>query len=162
MAHDKENIYKRKDGRWEGRYRKGRKQNGEISYGYIYRRSYRETQRALHIKKLEMTSSEATHFSGTCQEWFHLWLIHDVKERVKDSTFHSYQHKCKKYILPKIGDIPLQQLTTTHVQKLVTQWSSQFAGSTVNVLFRMLNCSLKLAAAQHYLTHNPCDDVVFP
>ncbi|MDR1028181.1 MAG: hypothetical protein LBL63_02045, partial [Clostridiales Family XIII bacterium] len=29
-----ENIYRRKDGRWEGRYMKGRKEDGKPRYGY--------------------------------------------------------------------------------------------------------------------------------
>ena len=36
MARKGENIYKRKDGRWEGRYIKGRKPNGKALYGSVY------------------------------------------------------------------------------------------------------------------------------
>ena len=39
-----ENIYKRKDGRWEGRYIKARTNEGKIIYGYVYSRTYRETK----------------------------------------------------------------------------------------------------------------------
>lgn len=35
------NIYKRKDGRWEGRYIKEKK-GGKIVYGYVYGKSYQE------------------------------------------------------------------------------------------------------------------------
>lgn len=35
------NIYKRKDGRWEGRYIK-EKREGKIVYGYVYGKSYQE------------------------------------------------------------------------------------------------------------------------
>ena len=38
-----ENIYKRKDGRWEGRYIKCRI-NGNARYGYVYARSYKEVK----------------------------------------------------------------------------------------------------------------------
>ena len=41
MPRKGENIYKRKDGRWEGRYVKGR--NGKKAiYGYVYSKSYSE------------------------------------------------------------------------------------------------------------------------
>ena len=36
-----ENIYKRKDGRWEGRYIKERV-NKRARYGYVYGKSYSE------------------------------------------------------------------------------------------------------------------------
>lgn len=32
-----ENIYKRKDGRWEGRYIKGYHADGKAKYAYVYR-----------------------------------------------------------------------------------------------------------------------------
>ena len=35
MSKRGENIYKRKDGRWGGRYIKGRKLDGKIQYGYV-------------------------------------------------------------------------------------------------------------------------------
>ena len=39
-----ENIYKRKDGRWEGRYIKSRSEAGKIVYGYVYAKTYREAK----------------------------------------------------------------------------------------------------------------------
>ena len=44
MPRKGENIYKRKDGRWEGRFRKYRDANGKIKYGYVYARSYTEVK----------------------------------------------------------------------------------------------------------------------
>lgn len=41
-----ENIYKRKDGRWEGRYIKGHS-GGKTQYGYVYARTYAEAKRKL-------------------------------------------------------------------------------------------------------------------
>ena len=38
-----ENIYKRKDGRWEGRYIRGRKNNRAV-YGYVYGQTYHEVK----------------------------------------------------------------------------------------------------------------------
>ena len=35
-----ENIRKRKDGRWEARYIKGRKEDGKAIYGYVYTKTY--------------------------------------------------------------------------------------------------------------------------
>lgn len=36
-----ENIYKRKDGRWEGRYIKTRSATGKAVYGYVYAHTYK-------------------------------------------------------------------------------------------------------------------------
>lgn len=42
MAKRGENIRKRKDGRWEGRFIKGRKSDRTAIWGYIYGHSYNE------------------------------------------------------------------------------------------------------------------------
>ena len=55
MPRKGENIYKRKDGRWEGRFRKYRDANGKIKYGYVYARSYTEVKIKLNKIKQEIT-----------------------------------------------------------------------------------------------------------
>ena len=47
-----ENIFKRKDGRWEGRYVKSRELSGKIVYGYCYGRTYREVKEKVMQLKL--------------------------------------------------------------------------------------------------------------
>ncbi|WP_429975840.1 hypothetical protein [Enterococcus sp. DIV0086] len=47
MPRTGENIYKRKDGRWEGRYPIGRRPNGRLHYGYIYGRTLSEVRNRL-------------------------------------------------------------------------------------------------------------------
>ena len=42
MARRGENIRKRKDGRWEGRYIKARTPEGMIQWGYVYGTAYAE------------------------------------------------------------------------------------------------------------------------
>lgn len=55
-----ENIYRRKDGRWEGRYRKGRKANGQVKYGYVYGRSLQEVRMKLYPLKVRYQSIQNT------------------------------------------------------------------------------------------------------
>ena len=51
MARKGENIYKRKDGRWEGRYGAGRLPDGRARYRSVYGKTYREVKEKLLIKK---------------------------------------------------------------------------------------------------------------
>lgn len=41
---NRENIFLRKDGRFEARYRKGRNNNGKLIYGFCYGKTYEEAQ----------------------------------------------------------------------------------------------------------------------
>ena len=51
MPRKGENIYKRKDGRWEGRYIRDRV-NGKVKYGYVFAHSYKEV-------KIKLTDAKA-------------------------------------------------------------------------------------------------------
>lgn len=53
MARRGENIRKRKDGRWEGRYIKARTPEGKIQWGYVYGTAYAEVKRVLIQRKAE-------------------------------------------------------------------------------------------------------------
>ena len=59
MARKGENIYKRKDGRWEGRYIKARTYNDKPVFGYVYSRSYAETKQKLVQAKAESNTKPA-------------------------------------------------------------------------------------------------------
>lgn len=52
-----ENIYKRKDGRWEGRYPKERIDR-RIRYGAVYAKTYRDVRRKLEEAKKALESRE--------------------------------------------------------------------------------------------------------
>lgn len=63
MSRKGENIYKRKDGRWEGRYCKTRDESGKIKYGYVYARTYTDTK-----SKLELVKKNAYLYQKKVQE----------------------------------------------------------------------------------------------
>lgn len=113
MSKKGENIYKRKDGRWEGRYIKSRTNNGKIVYGYVYAKTYRETK----IKLLESKSSIITQpvletilnpnkFSTVALDWFK-----SIKSQTKESTQNKYFNMLTHYILPSYGERTLDSIT---------------------------------------------------
>lgn len=57
MPRKGENIYKRKDGRWEGRYIKSRDILGRAKYGYVYGKSYREAKQKQHNALMKLNDS---------------------------------------------------------------------------------------------------------
>ena len=59
MPRTGENIYKRKDGRWEGRYIKERV-DGKARYGAVYARSYKEVKEKLELVKKELAARKPT------------------------------------------------------------------------------------------------------
>lgn len=110
-----ENIYKRKDGRWEGRYIKSRTVSGKIIYGYVYARSYRETKEKLKTKSI-LCSSQVTNkndlaFSCLASEWFE-----SIKLHTKISTQNKYYNMLTNYILPEYRNQPFNAITYDFIE----------------------------------------------
>ena len=70
MPRTGENIYKRKDGRWEGRYIRERV-DGKARYGAVYARSYREVKKKLEkAKEFSQRSWEIRSVSNLFRPYF--------------------------------------------------------------------------------------------
>lgn len=140
MARRGENIYKRKDGRYEGRYIRTRDENGKAIYGYVYARSYSDVKEKLAeykaVKKKKPTGS-----SGTLSQWLDFWLGN--AGNLKETTRQIYRGHIRNYILPKLGKVRLKKLTTQTLQAFVS--SLKLSPSTVKVIFCVLKSALIFA-----------------
>ena len=119
-----ENIYKRKDGRWEGRYIRGRTPAGKAEYGYVYAKSYaacREKRRRMEdaLPQKPMLTGEMS----VCQaaEFF----LSERRGALKASTIGRYEYMIRHYIVPEIGTTLLRDLTA---EKLSAFFSRLQAG----------------------------------
>lgn len=109
MAKHGENIHKRKDGRWEGRYIKSRTPDGKPHWGYIYGRSYTSVKQRLTRKKAEAGYYRLSASGLTFAELGENWL-YSVKVSVKESTYAHYQYTLHKYLLPVLGSFLIENL----------------------------------------------------
>ena len=74
MARRGENIHKRKDGRWEGRYIKARTSEGKIQWGYVYGTVYAEVKQVLIRKKAEVGFYNLKRTDLTFEALAEVWL----------------------------------------------------------------------------------------
>ena len=109
MSRKGENIYKRKDGRWEGRYIKGRDQFGKALYGYVYSKTYRDVKNKLVITKSTLNNA-STLTSKTFLEVSELWL-ESVLSYCKKSTYAKYKNTLEKHILPVFGQCDIAKIS---------------------------------------------------
>lgn len=112
MPRKGENIYARKDGRWEGRYVRGKTESGKCCYGYVYAKSYREVKEKLIRKKSEVPEvllqqedigrpEDGKIFFGTLmEEW-----LNSLKPQVKESTYIKYRNTMSNYIFPELEHV---------------------------------------------------------
>lgn len=105
-----ENIRKRKDGRWEARYKKGIDSNGRALYGSVYGKTYREVKE----KQLQILREGEQQATGKKDIQFRdaatLWLDAN-RIRFKGATECRYQYLLESHILPSLGGKKLCEIT---------------------------------------------------
>ncbi|MDM8195374.1 hypothetical protein QUV98_03455 [Massilimicrobiota timonensis] len=110
MPRKGENIYKRKDGRWEARYIKSHDISGRAKYGYVYGKSYREAKQKQHnaLAKLEDSldtgNNQVVLYKSDVKALSVCWLT-SIEPQIKQSTFNKYNNLLASYIVPYLGDI---------------------------------------------------------
>lgn len=104
-----ENIRKRKDGRWEGCFIKGRKADRTAIWGYIYGHSYTEVKEKLTIKKMEVQQFALNVDNPTFSELSLTWES-SIFLGVKPSTAAHYHYTLQHYILPVLCPYRVQAL----------------------------------------------------
>lgn len=114
MSKRGENIRKRKDGRWEGRYICGRTESGKALYHSVYGKTYGETKEKLQMKKMEVNENMSQDKGITFQYILNDWLINN-RIRYKDSTYTKYKYIIDKHILPELGK---EKIGNLHISKI--------------------------------------------
>ncbi|MBS7577584.1 MULTISPECIES: site-specific integrase [unclassified Enterococcus] len=157
MSRRGENIYKRKDGRWEGRYIKGRHNDGKARYGYVYAYSYKAVRnKLLPLKNQYLQETKTIPAKGKkVQKVVETWLLIQ-QETLKDSTYATYCYKMERYVLPIIGQFDITKLNHIHIQEMVNTWKNQLkiSSTTIRNTFQIIKKCLSFAAQNGYLIHN--------
>ena len=109
-----ENIYKRKDGRWEGRYIRGHSPSGRAEYGYVYANSYREC-RTKRQKCLDACQKAPVGTSSLTLDQATERFLADKQDKLKQSTLARYAYMLEHYILPALGVVLVCQLTANQI-----------------------------------------------
>ena len=103
MPRKGENIYKRKDGRWEGRYIKKYNFNNKAVYGYVYGHSYTEVKTKLNEAKSNGVNKNNSNIknSKTLEYYSTKWLDEN-NSRFKQSTYVKYVNIVHNHLIPSI------------------------------------------------------------
>lgn len=110
-----ENIYKRKDGRWEGRYIRGRDLSGKAQYGYLYARTYWEVKSKLQTVLLEKEIITEVDSEMLFKDILQQWLL-NIRPQIKESSYMKYNNIVKNHLLPYLGELSIQELTTSRLE----------------------------------------------
>ena len=161
MPRNGENIYRRKDGRWEARYAKGFTLDGKVKYGSIYGKTYEEVKEARnHICSgfsKSLTCNQNILFSHVSNIW-----LNKKKSIVKQSTFTLYSSILNRYIIPELGAIPVKRLTQNHIQHFLMSLSAinkgdfhskkELSSKTKHDIWGLLKSILKFASTEFHIS----------
>lgn len=116
MARKGENIYKRKDGRWEGRYIKDRGKNDKAIYGYVYAKSYKDVKTKLVEARMNVDNLPSSKTPLLFSDLIDLW-INNKSLSVKESTYIRYKNSLETHIKPKLGIYKINMIDTELLQR---------------------------------------------
>ena len=165
MSRKGENIYKRKDGRWEGRYCKTRNENGKIKYGYVYARTYTDVKNKLErVKKNYFVFHEKSGtniiihtFSDVAREW-----LCYKKPLLKEASLSKYTNIINLHLLPffrdqDIHNITLEQMESFYNGLLITKTikGTALAPKTTLDILSVMKAILLYATTKKYMNVLP-------
>ena len=160
MPRHGENIYKRRDGRYEGRYVIGKTAAGKSRFGYVYGRQYTEVRNRLLRKKAEQLGAarlaEARE-SMLLSDWLQRWLESEVLGSVKPSSYQAYLRQTHGHLIPMLGHLHLSQLTPPIICEFIARLEARgLAHSNIKGIFRLLSAALRSAHEAGILSKKPC------
>ena len=182
-------LRKRSDGRWEGRYTIGRDEaTGKLLYRNVLAKTQAECKAKLR-EAIRNTAQEAPapkHIKSapkevatlvqrfTVAEWLRTWFELYSKPNLRETTQEQYTNFLEKHLIPNIGDIPLEKLTSLRIQKLYQDLrasgrvvQNQKAGpglsaKTVRNIHMLLHSALDQAVKEDLIKKNPTDGCSAP
>lgn len=147
MSRKGENIYKRKDKRWEARFIKGYSEDGRARYGYLYAESYHEARAKLEKAKVSLAIGESINnmrsacFYAYCDEWLTV-----NKCKISESTHVKYSVILNKHIKPYLGGMKAESINNTTVSKFTDHLKDKgISSKTVRDVLTVLGSVLKYA-----------------
>jgi integrase len=176
-ANGEGNIRKRADGRWEGRYTAGyHPETGKRIIKNVLGKTQAECKAKLKKAIEESQSLDVGRADEyTVAAWLRTWFELYAKPHIRPSTMNYYHRNIEQHIIPAIGDIPLNKLTTRDLQKLCNDLQSNgrlrkvqkkekpgLSNSTVRGIHMMLHNALDRAMKEKLILSNPTENCIIP
>lgn len=163
MSRRGENIHKRKDGRWEGRFIEKYNENGKAIYKSVYARTYMDVKHKL----MEINSSNFKNHTPsiinptlTLKDILYLWLENN-RIKLKIQSYSNYLYVINKHIVPNIGHIYINNINATYINSFLMDKyiigridnKGGLAPSYIRKIVFIITSALKYATEENYCNH---------
>ena len=152
MARKGENIRKRKDGRWEGRYHVI--ENGISKTKSVYAHSYREAKAKLFQRQNQiLNKADRSNVSTyrlqeiTLNQVATEWLA-DFSHSYKQATYVKYENVYKEHIQPTFGMVNIQSITNDYIK---THLDASLSQSVIKSIYTVLNNIYTYAQKKYHI-----------
>lgn len=152
-------VYPRKDGRWVG----------ELTLEDGKRKYYYGKTQAIALEKLQQAQYEmkqgilATGPKQKVADYLKYWLDEVRKHAIRSSTYLRYCIARDRHVIPALGEIPLQKLTTRRIQQLYNEKLDEgLSPGSVRAMQKVLHGALEQAVKERLISINPAKGVSLP
>ncbi|MCM1285014.1 MAG: site-specific integrase [Acetobacter sp.] len=144
-----ENIYKRKDGRWEARYVKEVLPNGKKKYGSVYADNYKDVKVKQQQCLLHPTKAVCNSMNMTVNVLIAEWLD-SIKNQVKPNTYQKYESVCKNHIVNEIGSVLVKLISNYTIINVTNKLKEKnLSAKSVNDILIVLGLAFKYAEEEY-------------
>ena len=176
-ANGEGNIRKRKDGRWEGRYTAGHDpETGKAIYKNVLAKTQKECKEKLAAALEQAGKVDASKTDQfTVGQWAETWFENYARPSIRETTAAYYKNYIDKHIVPNIGKIKLNKLTTLDIQKFYNKAKIKgrvkryegmkdlsLSNKTIRGLHAMLRQCLDQAVQERLIPYNPAAGCKLP
>lgn len=149
-----ENIFKRRDGRWEARYVKEVALDGSKKYGSVYAKTYREVKAKQQLR-INQPFGSPRNSTATVDDIMRDWL-NQCKNQIKISSYQKYQATIRNHISKQLGKIRISNLTSVTISQFTDNLLTNegLSKETANNVLIVLGMGLEFAKT-HYQTIVP-------
>lgn len=176
-ANGEGNIRKRQDGRWEGRYTAAYDpETGKRVTKNVLGKTQAEVKEKLKKAMEEVQALDVARSDGyTVERWVRAWFELYSKPNIRSTTADYYKRFIDCHIVPNLGEIKLNKLTSRDIQKLYNDMKDHgrirevqkekipgLSSSYVRGLHMMLHNCLERAVTERLILRNPTTECIIP
>ena len=168
-------VHLRKDGRWEGRAVIGYDDKGLPKTKNVLAKTKSECVQKLKELSASIGKPEPAAKPGmTLGQWLDHWYQSCKKSNLRPNTQMSYEQRIYNYIIPALGDTPLDKLTQNDLQQFYTNlkqngrikntsyYGNGLSDQTVRGCHTTLRSALEMAVSKKLISRNPADGCRLP
>lgn len=169
--HGSGTIRLRSDGRWEGRVVIGYDDKGLPKTKNVLAKTKAECEKKLKslIAAQKGSEPQPSWQIMTAAQWLDFWYQTYKKPNLRPNTQMSYERRIYQHIIPNLGPIPLNKLTTGDIQQFYTglkqngrllrqeQYGKGLSDQTVRGIHTTFHAALDKAVSEKIIPKNPSD-----